>query len=453
MATNQVCVFAGLLISLVTILLLGYFHSVDFIASQVKVLGSDLGYSHSVESRQILDKLDFSASQVKVLDSDSVSTKTREAVKDSHMCGEVKKTPLSKEFFDDMSIDAASPVRLLVRDSETSNSDGFAMQQRIWHLQHPQNCETSRLLILSDYHRAGVGSTLHLRACQFMLGLDHDRVVVDDPNVFWDHTSKGKEHCPSTGFNCFFLPLSNCTVPSNFREQGAVRSNSVDAISSSTKWVYADSMAIFFEQYSFEHLMPRKFGQHLNKSSHWWMSQLIRYIVRPNRLTVHSIIMPAFYSVFIDGIPDNLASVFIRWGDKGKEHRLEGVEAHLRPILAHKLCHVFIGSDSQKAIDEAISRYGRRLRLYTLNVSRAHDGMVWDKFVEKVGTSGIVEQMKRNLMQLFLSVQGDIMAGELGSNWCRLEHELHDALGKFSFPYYPIGECGPGHHVTWCHGD
>ena len=180
---------------------------------------------------------------------------------------------------------------------------------------------------------------------------------------------------------------------------------------------------------------------------------MIRYIVRPNRLTVHIIIMPAFYSVFFDGIPDHLASVFIRWGDKSKKQSLEGVESHFRPILSQQICHVFVGSDSQKAIDEAVSRYGHRVHIYALNVSRARDGMVWDRFVNNVGTAGIVEQMKRNLMQLYLAVQGDIMAGELGSNWCRLEHELHDALGKSSFPYYPIGECGPGHHITWCHGD
>ena len=194
---------------------------------------------------------------------------------------------------------------------------------------------------------------------------------------------------------------------------------------------------------------------------------MIRYIVRPNALSVNNIIKPAFLSVFPDGVPEGLATVFIRWGDKITEQKLESVDAHLQPLINLNISNVYIGSDSPSAIDEAISGYGHRFQFFYLQYPRERDGFVFFNSAYRIfGTSAIVDKTKRDLMELYLSVQGDVMTGHLGSNWCRLAHELHDAVGKSSFPYYPIGECGSvcGHVYlserwchnlpeTWCHGD
>jgi len=68
------------------------------------------------------------------------------------------------KFFDDMSIDTRSPNSLLYHQPQSvTDSDSLALHQAIWELQHPRNCTASRLLILSEYHRAGIGSTLHVR--------------------------------------------------------------------------------------------------------------------------------------------------------------------------------------------------------------------------------------------------------------------------------------------------
>lgn len=308
---------------------------------------------------------------------------------------------------------------------------------------------------------------MHVRALQLLMGLDHGRVVVDDPNVEWDFASKGKEYCPSTGFDCYFLPLSNCSIPENFKARGAVEGNTLEQIRSDAPWVFVDNLNVFFSEYQHVSLDPKKFGKHLQKSNHWWMSQMIRYIVRPNALSVNNIIKPAFLSVFPDGVPEGLATVFIRWGDKITEQKLESVNAHLQPLINLNISNVYIGSDSPSAIDEAISGYGHRFQFFYLQYPRERDGFVFFNSAYRIfGTSAIVDKTKRDLMELYLSVQGDVMTGHLGSNWCRLAHELHDAVGKSSFPYYPIGECGSvcGHVYlserwchnlpeTWCHGD
>jgi len=352
-----------------------------------------------------------------------------------------------RSFFDGMSVDSSTPNNLLFNHTvvssygEFDNTENRAMHMALWNWQHPRSCETAKLLVLSEHHHAGIGSTLHLRAMQLMMGLDYGRVVVDDPGIFWEQTSKGKEYCPSTGFDCYFLPLSNCTVPIDFRQRGALKGNDMATIKSNHQVVYVDSMKVFFQMYKHSSLTPFKFGpEYTKKSGHWWMSQLIRYIVRPNSLTVKEIIQPAFSSVFPMGVPHGLASVFIRWGDKGEEViRLEDVESHFKPLIDSKITHMYLGSDSQNAIDQSISMYGNRFKFYYLNVSRSVKGSFHSELEKKFGTYHVVEQMKRNLMQIFLSIQGDVMAGQLSSNSCRLEHELHDALGKFHLNYYSVG--------------
>ena len=363
-----------------------------------------------------------------------------------------KKSITKTSVFDYMSADTRTPSNLLVsnakqdKNSEFNSVQNIAIQQLFWDMQHPANCDRSRFLILSVYHKSGIGSTLHMRAIQFMLGMDTNRIVIDDPGIVWDHTSSKKEYCFSTGFDCYFLPLTNCTISVDFKKE-THRAKSFQEVYKHQKNVFVDDMKVFFDYHKKKktQIIPKKFGSHFMKSGHWWMSQTIRYLVRPNNMSVEYIIKPSFQKVFRNNIPSGLASVFVRWGDKGREMKqLEDIETHFLPLLNHShIRHVYVGSDSQRAIDEAISKYGQRFQLYFLNITRPYQGAGhhFAEYRNKLYTHKIVEQMKFNLMQLYLSVQADIMCGELASNWCRLEHELHDALGKSHFQYYQIGEC------------
>ena len=123
-------------------------------------------------------------------------------------------------WFNQMGQDTADPTPLLVhRDRWLSPDDEFSsLLRHIWHAQHPRDCSSARLLILTTHWKQGPGSALHMRGLDLLLGLDYGRVVVDAPDLHWDHASDGREYCPSTGFDCYFLPLSNCTVPDNYRE-------------------------------------------------------------------------------------------------------------------------------------------------------------------------------------------------------------------------------------------
>jgi hypothetical protein len=376
------------------------------------------------------------------------------------------------EKLDTIGFDHRNPPSLLMHNDKKHLDTNFAssedFQERLWDWQHPRSCVDSKLMIISWRHDSGLGSQLHLRAFNFVLGLNNNRVVVDDPGfpfsfgpvykgaaVSDQNDSHLKEFCRSPqSFDCFFLPLSNCTVPLNVATHGAVKAT-VQNIASDERWVYLDGPDwMSMESFGFRGLSLKSkiFGQR-SKSSHWWFSQLIRYIVRPNRFTVKYIMKPAFLSVFPNGPPSDLASLFIRLGDRHKESDIPSIESHFEHLVNPSLniTNLYVGSDSQKAIDEVISQYGQKFKIFYLKVERFRDGMTWETYTgiqkhTQLQQSGMNPLMILNisLMQLYLSVQGKFMFGHLGSNWCRIEHELHDALGMAHFRYHPVGTCNRG---------
>ena len=151
---------------------------------------------------------------------------------------------------------------------EFAISDVEGLMEQIWRAQHPWDCSSAKVLVLASHWKQGPGSALHMRALDLMLGLDlvgsaasttsprlllaaqqlpaqercwtrglarfkqasppaaaaadihascasfaQGRVVVDAPDLVWDHTSSTMNFCPSRGFDCYFQPISNCTLP------------------------------------------------------------------------------------------------------------------------------------------------------------------------------------------------------------------------------------------------
>ena len=87
-------------------------------------------------------------------------------------------------WFNQMGQDTADPTPLLVhRDRWLSPDDEFSsLLRHIWHAQHPRDCSSARLLILTTHWKQGPGSALHMRGLDLLLGLDYGRVVVDAPD-------------------------------------------------------------------------------------------------------------------------------------------------------------------------------------------------------------------------------------------------------------------------------
>ena len=83
-----------------------------------------------------------------------------------------------EQFFDQMSQVKADPAPLRVHDllegedeSKAGNgefgsySEFSSLLRYIWHAQHPRDCSSARLLILTSHWKQGPGSALHMRVC------------------------------------------------------------------------------------------------------------------------------------------------------------------------------------------------------------------------------------------------------------------------------------------------
>ena len=172
-----------------------------------------------------------------------------------------------------MSKDRADLPTLLVRTSPSAeDQDGQqgdkksefldwetkAVLHSIWRAQHPINCSSAHFLILTSHWKQGPGSALHMRCRDLMLGLDLGRVVVDAPDLSWDHASQKREYCSSAGFDCYFQPLSHCAVPHDYRRLGVKASSrhfesetdqtdrSMSSPGQDVQWLYIDNSRFSF---------------------------------------------------------------------------------------------------------------------------------------------------------------------------------------------------------------
>jgi hypothetical protein len=100
--------------------------------------------------------------------------------------------------------------------------DSETLQRALWARQHPADCSPSRLYVIDFDHTAGPGSYLHVFASCFMHALESGRTVVIAPGHDWIMTSKNTTMCGSRSLECYFLPLSNCTVPGDYRDSKSV---------------------------------------------------------------------------------------------------------------------------------------------------------------------------------------------------------------------------------------
>ena len=252
------------------------------------------------------------------------------------------------------------------------------------------------------------------------------------------------------------LPLSNCSVPLDYRSLQDAQpwgNHTPD-----TKFVYQDD---FKQEYrvhesgkytlsflsrntatiarrpgSFEY---NRFG-HIT-SLHFWMAQMIHYVTRPNALT-SDVITATIRKTFPNRtVPHNMATIFIRRGDKASEMPLTSVQHHLELIPAG-VTDVFLGSDSEAAIQEAIQTAGDRYTFHVADGRRNADGSIFaEENAQRWFKPEIVEHTKVLLANLYISAMGSVMIGQLGSNWARAMHELHDASGAAHFPFLSPGPC------------
>ena len=87
-----------------------------------------------------------------------------------------------------------------------------AVLQHIWHLQHPADCRTARLLVLDfdGFQGDGFGSIVHSTASALAEAFFENRTLVFGGTAL--PYKPGPWSCPQHDLECYFRPLSSCTL-------------------------------------------------------------------------------------------------------------------------------------------------------------------------------------------------------------------------------------------------
>lgn len=298
--------------------------------------------------------------------------------------------------------------------------DIVRFQQLLWQSQNPSDCTTARFLIVGAIPVAGLGSHLHGIIPALWKGLVEQRVVLLDRHILSVYGSPTS--CPIQNYECYYLPLSNCSLGSitveMFETGQALRLNSRMRLPENT-------VSYFTSQLSQPY------------NSAWYAKELTRYFTRPNsRLLQHVDHLRSLAG--LNGT--RFASLHYR---SGRLMKLEGNRVPLwvysymlqrHAQLLYPIEHVLVESDDAAAVDTL------KKELKGIQVHRVPPSLFATS--EAAAGSHVMAALKHSssadhdealtlLATLELLSQADFFLGAFSSNLGRFVYEL---MARNSFP-------------------
>ena len=304
-------------------------------------------------------------------------------------------------------------------------TDTNDVQELLYNLQNPPDCDTAKLAILDDTWPSGMGSALHVYGMAFgHKVLEQGRALVT--NAAWSiHSNAGD--CPNDStFSCYFLPVSKCKPPA-----GSFPQISDDP----SPRVVRISTGIYGKCGGFNLNLPadNPLSKFKHKPFEWWFPQIMNYILRPQPWVLREYVWPIQHAAFFktEGvIPHPIASIFVRRGDKGREAPLHAYEEYfqkLEPIATQLgIKHVFVNSDEYEQIEGALQKYQGKYEIHFIDYHRFGGGLSFGH-VTSMSRMIMSRHIRLSLADLYITAQADVMVGTQSSNWCR----LHDGEMKF----------------------
>ncbi|CAF0892672.1 unnamed protein product [Rotaria sordida] len=282
-------------------------------------------------------------------------------------------------------------------------------QQWLYEHQHPIDCTNKKFAILHSFAWSGFGSTLHQIVWAFGRALAEDRIAIYETPGNWLHGN-----CKLGTPDCFFRPISNCSIPSKVHGNQTIRMPA-----NTHHW--------------FEPTHPPIFQ---NQSFNWYRSQLLFYLIRYNPETlayVQSTVAKYFNPPSVDSHRPYIA-VYVRRSDKvrGREMSqsyslqqyfdLFDTDARLA-----KITKVYVNSEDQKVFSEFDQLNKNKQGYYKLLSIDATRDVTFPTLI-----SMPVEQRSKIILEfltdLYIEVNADLHVGTLTSNWCRLVDEMRFVL-------------------------
>lgn len=323
---------------------------------------------------------------------------------------------------------------------ETAN-----ISKLIYDHQHPRDCSNSKFLVIEREWHSGLGSTIHIKAYSLLVAMSTGRVLIDSPDIQWSMTFAAS--CESQDWACYFAPLTNCTLPKDWRSKAvaftsASGQSNAQYVVNGAEMNLADAPGIGNVKLDSDLFGSSTFN---HKPASWWMTQATGYVVRPNKRTLGAVCY-IWDCIFGSGQkhqpPERpFAAMFIRRGDKWWESRLrepfeyfdllEGLDRNLsEPIKT-----VYVGTDDPKMLSQIVREYSSDWDLIWMGYRRSSQGSQHHEEVARYHTANVELQVLLTLAEVFISASADVLVGTLSSNQCRLMDELRKLQGKGRMPY------------------
>jgi len=173
-------------------------------------------------------------------------------------------------------------------DSKYDDTAEKQFKEMISKLQNPRDCSQTRAFVFSWNDWAwGLGNSMHWMLAAFTWSIKRNRTFIMAENDTWIYVDK--EACPSCSYNCYFLPLSNCSVASLNSEKIPLSQSTLNErvvhgyIPRPTRPEFKENPLTMHNSLANRSaemdIVPTPFK---HKGLIWWYSQLFSYVWKPN---------------------------------------------------------------------------------------------------------------------------------------------------------------------------
>lgn len=308
-------------------------------------------------------------------------------------------------------------------------SHTYKIQNYIFQHQNPQNCENKSFLILSGFD-TGHGSEIHVLGTYLALALTINRIAVFDP--FYENKKSFGDFCGNvTTWECFFEPLTNCSIPKN----ASINTTEYQNSSQTEKYLYLRML------FNFVHYIPPKISEIVSNSVipnenmlPYWRMQSATYIFRLNEKTDKKVNKLIKESVG-NGLESGCINVWVRHGDKYKEMQLLTSDKYLNSVrlfnsITNRRIPIYLSSDDPEVIKYFKTHYSD---VYYLKFQRLNDNYTENLNKGDKMTLNFIADVKAALHCIAFS-------GTRQSNVVRIIDELKNTVGfSLNYPYFENG--------------
>lgn len=309
-------------------------------------------------------------------------------------------------------------------------SHTYIVQEYIFKHQNPINCENRSFLIIGGFD-TGHGSEIHVIGTYLALALTVNRIAILDP--FYKNKKSFGSFCGNiTTWECFFEPLTNCSIPNN----AFINTTEYQNTSQTEKYLYIKKL------FDFINYVPPQINKILASGIipnenllPYWRIQSTTYIFRLNEKTnnkVNELIKESLGNTLQSGC----VNVWVRHGDKYKEMQLLTADKYMHSVkfinsISNNKFPVYISSDDPEVITYYQKYYSNEL-LY-LKFKRLNDNYTENLNKGDKMTLNFIADVKAALHCIAFS-------GTRQSNVVRIIDELKNTVGfSLNYPYFENG--------------